>query len=618
MANLNVALPRTQVDFDFLPPEALKWHKKEAKARTRKKPHVKKEKKKKKVKVIRRRGYEEVKALPQALDTTKILTEHQKLDDEIKSASSPSQNPYQQQPQVSGPQISNRSSAGNCTSQKSKKKLKLAENPSKEEKNKTQQDKLTKKNQGATPMQAINIKVNARYTFPLAKTHHFMLACQLCSEETTNNGKWQVRDSHPGCLENRLFVMYKNDSQSLWTWIRRRQSKICTKTYPLCRNFPEKPCARNHEKCRFAHSKEERKIWNAEKFGGFSIEAFIAQNKGQREGIKGKFQSVQLKPKQRNIPDCLAMFCKTYQGEFQLVANVLFYKRNGIDIRIPKPKDSSNQKTELCREEFCLKDNCWLSHTEVERDFWLLAAETNMTFEALCKRLSKKSENNSSIKPNIPSMNGKQLHKYYCSLCCKQCNSMQQFNYHCNSKPHTDKFTAEDGDQWQHRQPPPGWQLKLCDRNTMRICQYSNAPDQFNHCIEAHSEEELEEWTQRMEIRCQKMRFAKQKGLLSYIARLQTQLDESKNVNQLMKTKLKNITIESKQELQRVLNGKKDEYEWQFEIFTKKHTLQNAALLHDKDRFWFHLKHHERKNVQYLDDEDLKSHMVPCSQQGNF
>ena len=68
----------------------------------------------------------------------------------------------------------------------------------------------------------------------------------------------------------------------------------------------------------------------------------------------------------------------------------------------------------------------------------------------------------------------------------------------------------------------------------MGTCQYSNAPPQFNCCVHAHSEEELKEWEQRLDVRRQKMKFAQQKKLLSYIGRLQKHLKDSKTSSTLV------------------------------------------------------------------------------------
>ena len=70
--------------------------------------------------------------------------------------------------------------------------------------------------------------------------------------------------------------------------------------------------------------------------------------------------------------------------------------------------------------------------------------------------------------------------------------------------------------------------------NVIGMCNYSGAPMEFNCCLEAHSKEELEEWEKRIEIRQHKMQFASKKGMLSFITRLQTRVEESSSEKEVV------------------------------------------------------------------------------------
>ena len=322
------------------------------------------------------------------------------------------------------------------------------------------------------------VRTAARHNFPLGDSYDFTLGCSLCSK-SRNNHEWQISHNHSGCLKNRLFVRRKELSSSVWIRIRMRQSKTCTSTYNLCWNFPNKECtSKNPETCWFAHSEEEKKIWNAEKFEGFSIDAFINQNKGASGATAASkaHASNQINGK-RSISDCIQTFRKMYTGEFTVNGNVLFYADNGCEIRISKPRNCS-AKYQLCQDNYCYEDHCLRSHTEVERDFWLLSLDTDQDFKSLSEHLvhrkattPKNEAGQQTLKdarlPLDPEQNP--LEEYYCLFCLKQCNSQTQFNRHCDSKAHMDKVTTEDGNQWQHRPPPPGLKLRLCYRYVNNI-----------------------------------------------------------------------------------------------------------------------------------------------------
>ena len=51
-------------------------------------------------------------------------------------------------------------------------------------------------------------------------------------------------------------------------------------------------------------------------------------------------------------------------------------------------------------------------------------------------------------------------------------------------------------------------------------CQYSNAPDMYNLCPDAHNQEELDEWKERYEWRLMKREMARQEQVFSYMDQL--------------------------------------------------------------------------------------------------
>ena len=62
-------------------------------------------------------------------------------------------------------------------------------------------------------------------------------------------------------------------------------------------------------------------------------------------------------------------------------------------------------------------------------------------------------------------------------------------------------------------------------------CPYSNAPDMYNLCQSAHSQEELDEWRERSEWRQMKRDMARQEQVFSFMDQLVEQYEnEDSNV----------------------------------------------------------------------------------------
>ena len=60
-------------------------------------------------------------------------------------------------------------------------------------------------------------------------------------------------------------------------------------------------------------------------------------------------------------------------------------------------------------------------------------------------------------------------------------------------------------------------------------CQYSNVPDMYNLCPDAHSQEELDEWKERYEWRQMKREMARQEQVFSYMDQLLEKYEASQS-----------------------------------------------------------------------------------------
>jgi hypothetical protein len=60
-----------------------------------------------------------------------------------------------------------------------------------------------------------------------------------------------------------------------------------------------------------------------------------------------------------------------------------------------------------------------------------------------------------------------------------------------------------------------------------KTCQYSSAPDMYNLCRYAHSQEELDEWRERYDWRQMKREVARQDMVFSYMEILQEKYEKA-------------------------------------------------------------------------------------------
>ena len=99
----------------------------------------------------------------------------------------------------------------------------------------------------------------------------FTVGCEECVEPMDH--KWKFCSSPcPSMPCPGTFLLARKSGDGVWAKIRRRRE--CEQSYKLCGNFPNSPCPGGKpSRCPFAHSEEERNVWNAEKSGNFNIQA---------------------------------------------------------------------------------------------------------------------------------------------------------------------------------------------------------------------------------------------------------------------------------------------------------------------------------------------------------
>ncbi|CAH1244538.1 HELZ2 [Branchiostoma lanceolatum] len=131
----------------------------------------------------------------------------------------------------------------------------------------------------------------------------------------------------------------------------------------------------------------------------------------------------------------------------------------------------------------------------------------------------------------------------YCDYCQLQCNSQQQLRNHYQGKKHKAKLLSDDSDQmWQQRRPPPGvpaGQYKMCPSNRFGRCIHGLC------CTYAHTEEELNEWQQRYEIRKQRLKAAQTSGRYShtFAETLVEEYDKAKDKTKVAQLQVKRVAF---------------------------------------------------------------------------
>lgn len=142
---------------------------------------------------------------------------------------------------------------------------------------------------------------------------------------------------------------------------------------------------------------------------------------------------------------------------------------------------------------------------------------------------------------------------------------------------------------WKFRPPPRGFTSE-----SYVVCQNfaeNNICNFGSNCVEAHGEDELQEWKERFEIRKNKL----EKSLntqygKSYTEDLLERLHQSTNPEKIMKERLDGVEVTCSNDLNMTVSSKTCKRDWIFVLKTTK-VLKAVALLQDEHRTHFSIKH---------------------------
>ncbi|XP_005175912.1 probable helicase with zinc finger domain isoform X1 [Musca domestica] len=198
-----------------------------------------------------------------------------------------------------------------------------------------------------------------------------------------------------------------------------------------------------------------------------------------------------------------------------------------------------------------------------------------------------------------------------CSYCAITFSSRNELRQHCQTEAHQNVIMSDEGRDWKWRPPPRGFTLdsySLCESWTeSQLCHYGN------QCVEAHGQDELNEWKERFEYRRMRLQKACEKELYgkSYTEQILEKWIQSTAPEKIMCEKVDGIEANCEQDLVTSISSKTSKREWVFVLKTTGKTLKAVALLQDAHRSHFALKSIKTPDTTYELDAKTNQEWMP-------
>lgn len=176
----------------------------------------------------------------------------------------------------------------------------------------------------------------------------------------------------------------------------------------------------------------------------------------------------------------------------------------------------------------------------------------------------------------------------YCSFCKMTFDAKSDLDTHCRSDEHKKNITSDEGHSWKYRPPPRGLVAEdytLCQKYTANgRCPYADK------CIEAHSNEELEEWRERFKFKRQQLQMAKDKHLHgnTYPEQLMEKLMTAEYPKSVMVANVDYAKVIVNSDLKVNMISKKCTHAWTFTI-TSKICILRVVLLDEAVSNYFYI-----------------------------
>ncbi|XP_064619080.1 3'-5' exoribonuclease HELZ2-like [Lineus longissimus] len=271
---------------------------------------------------------------------------------------------------------------------------------------------------------------------------------------------------------------------------------------------------------------------------------------------------------------------------------------------------------------------CPFAHSEIEREIWTWqVAKRVRTLDALVEISEKaystqanRQQPKQSVAGPLPSAHNQHaplsnINPYYCKYCATTCNGQRQWDDHCTSPEHVANVNSDKDHQWNYRQPP--WNVhgnyRLCRCTHGEFCTYRNSEDMHNACTYAHSQDELDEWNERLKWRRMKSEMAKTEGAFSYMDNLLEEYEQAEKGLSVLAESIGDVSV-NHAPLAKYTDSKTETFTWTFQVVAKNgKALNRVALLNNKDRLHFELAaENVRCQIRRGEDLEVESHKEGC------
>ncbi|XP_075164275.1 helicase with zinc finger isoform X2 [Haematobia irritans] len=198
-----------------------------------------------------------------------------------------------------------------------------------------------------------------------------------------------------------------------------------------------------------------------------------------------------------------------------------------------------------------------------------------------------------------------------CSYCAITFNSRNELRQHCQTEAHQNVIMSDEGRDWKWRPPPRGFTLdsySLCESwAESQLCHYGN------QCVEAHGQDELNEWKERFEYRRMRLQKACEKELYgkSYTEQILEKWIQSTAPEKVMCEKVEGVEASCEQDLVTSISSKTSKREWVFVLKSGGKPLKAVALLQDAHRNHFAIKSIKSLDSTYDLDEKNNQEWMP-------
>ncbi|XP_066240525.1 3'-5' exoribonuclease HELZ2 [Saccopteryx leptura] len=415
------------------------------------------------------------------------------------------------------------------------------------------------------------------------------LGCSRCTQRLNESTYLLCQVGHDCPREILLARLKRATKNRVWRKVDRRPSFPRPARYEVCRYYrPGLGCLRHRNQCTFARSPEEALVWTFERehnLHRLRLKALVhgggapREQRGPadtlREEFGGHFQLLCCHCFRR-CPPCLSPVdpqgrCPKHGACPAILAHVTSEGRHKQQVVEVRPLPHYRQPLAYCmyvgRGQPCRHGatRCHYAHSAVEMAVWEAEQWCGLKRVTLLTPPAPKVDRHPARHGQPPAG------QLYCHACLVTCHSQEAFENHCSSQEHAQMVVLDQSVAWEHRSPPIGLStFELCPRPN--LCEYGDV------CTKAHSEQELQEWRQRVRTAELRQQAAWQEGLVSYRERLLAEYQRSSKEVTVLAEIVDGVSVTCHQPLLHRAQEKKIQHHWTFVIHSEE-PLQHVALL---------------------------------------